>query len=246
MKMDWRLTVRVISAFVFALALGVLSWLLYQSWENRQLNRELQSHRPGETADIGTDGILNSFRDLLSQNSDTIGWLTIDGTTIDYVVMHAPDEPDKYLHRDFYGNESRYGTLFVAEECDVQTSDHIIIYGHHMRDGSMFGALAQYESADFCAEHPNVRFDTIYGPGQYEVVAVVRTDVTEGSSAFPYFSYTQANDPEALAEYADYLTQNRIYDTGRSLRAGDRVLTLSTCNYHTANGRLIVVCRKTA
>ena len=116
MKMDWRLTVRVISAFVFALALGVLSWLLYQSWENRQLNRELQSHRPGETADIGTDGILNSFRDLLSQNSDTIGWLTIDGTTIDYVVMHAPDEPDKYLHRDFYGNESRYGTLFVAED----------------------------------------------------------------------------------------------------------------------------------
>lgn len=246
MKTDWRLTLRVISAFVFSVALGVLAWLLYQSWENAQLNRALASHRPEESAEIGADGIMDSFRDLLRENSDAIGWLTIDGTGIDYVVMHAPDTPDKYLHRDFYGNESRWGTLFVAEDCDVQTSDNIIIYGHHMRDGSMFGELAKYESADFCKEHATVRFDTIYGPGRYEVVAVVRTDVSLGSSAFPYYSYTQANDPDALAEYADYLEQNRIYDTGRTIQPGDKVLTLSTCNYHTANGRLIVVCRKTA
>jgi sortase B len=110
----------------------------------------------------------------------------------------------------------------------------------------MFGALAQYESEAFYREHPNVRFDTIYGTGTYEIVAVVRTDATIGSSAFPYYSYTQANDPDALAEYADYLEQNRIYDTGRTIQPGDKVLTLSTCNYHTANGRLIVVCRKTA
>ena len=241
MKMDWRLTVRTISALVFAVALGVLAWLMYQSWENTQLNRMLAAHRPEESAGIGTDGIMDSFRDLLRENSDAIGWLTIDGTGIDYVVMHAPDTPDKYLHRDFYGNESRYGTLFVAEACDVQTSDNVIIYGHHMRDGSMFGALAEYESADFCAEHPNVRFDTIYGPGKYEIVAVVRTD-----AAFPYYKYTQANDPDMLAEYADYLTRSRLYDTGCTIQPGDRLLTLSTCNYHTADGRLIVVCRKTA
>ena len=100
MKMDWRLTVRVISAFVFALALGVLSWLLYQSWENRQLNRELQSHRPGETSDIGTDGILNSFRDLLSQNSDTIGWLTIEaGCLFLSASLQATNRSSIGLHR---------------------------------------------------------------------------------------------------------------------------------------------------
>lgn len=243
MKMDWRLPVRMISAVVFAVALGILAWLMYESWENTQLNRILASQRPEVVnAPIGEDGIMDSFRDLLAQNSDTIGWLTIDGTSIDYVVMQSPDEPDKYLHRDFNGSESRWGALFVAEDCDVKTSDNIIIYGHHMRDGSMFGALAEYESAEYCAAHPNVRFDTIYGPGRYEIVAVVRTDV----STFPFYDYTQANDPETFAEYAAFLQENSIYDTGRTLQAGDKILTLSTCNYHTANGRLIVVCRKTA
>ena len=246
MKIDWRLTIRAISALVFAVALGVLAWLMFQSWENARMNRVLASQRPEAITEIGEDGIVDSFRDLLAQNSDTIGWLTIDGTSIDYVVMHAPNEPDKYLHRDFYGSESRWGTLYVAEDCDVRSSDNIIIYGHHMRDGSMFGALAQYESADFCKSHSTVRFNTIYGPGQYEVVAVVRTDANLGSSAFPYYSYTQANDPDTLAEYAAFLEKNRLYDTGCSLQEGDKVLTLSTCNYHTTNGRLIVVCRKTA
>ena len=246
MKSDWRSNVRVISAFVFAVALGVLMWLLYEGWATRMLQRALQSMYTSADADVGPDGILDSFRDLLDQNEDTIGWLKIDGTNIDSVVVQAPDETSKYLGRDFYGHESRYGTLFVAERCNVQTSDNIIIYGHHMRDGSMFGSLAQYESAEFGKAHPTVQFDTIYGHGTYEVVAVVRTDVSVGSSAFPYYQCTQSTDPDTMAEYAAFLMENRIYDTGRSIREGDRLLTLSTCNYHTANGRLIVVCRRTA
>ena len=254
MKFNLRLTIRVISAFVFAVALGVLLWYFYQSMENRHLQESIAEMRPqlvlvdGKVAEteVGEDGILDAFRDLLAKNPDTIGWLTIEGTTVDYAVVQAPYEKEKYLHRDFYGNESRWGTLFVAETCDVRTSDNIIIYGHHMRDGSMFGALAQYESEAFYREHPNVRFDTIYGAGEYEIVAVVRADATLGSSSFPYYSYTQANDPETHAKYADYLMRSRLYDTGREIEEGDRLLTLSTCNYHTANGRLIVVCRKTA
>ena len=246
MKKDWRPTVRVISAFVFAVALGVLLWLLYEGHQSRALHRALAEYRPAAESDVGEDGILDTFRDLLAQNEDTIGWLTIDGTNIDYVVMHAPNEPEKYLHRDFLGAESRWGTLYVAEDCDVRSSDNVIIYGHHMRDGTMFGSLAQYESADFCKTHSVVHFDTIYGYGTYEVVAVVRTDVSLGSSAFPYYSYTQADDPDTFAEYAAFLEKNRLYDTGNDLQPGDRLLTLSTCNYHTANGRLIVVCRKIA
>ena len=74
----------------------------------------------------------------------------------------------------------------------------------------------------------------------------MRTDVSLGTSAFPYYTYTQANDPDTFAEYAAFLEKNRLYDTGNQLEPGDRILTLSTCNYHTANGRLIVVCRKIA
>ena len=242
--MDWRATIRVISAFVFAVALGLLACFFYEGWEADRMQKSIQTMRTEQDLDIGEDGVWEEFHDLLDENEDTIGWLTIDGTVIDYVVMQSPEETDKYLHRDFYGQESRWGTLYVAEACDVRTSDNIIIYGHHMRDGTMFGSLAQYESADFCAEHPKVRFDTIYGPGEYEIVAVVRTDVSANSTAFPYYQYTQANDPEMFAEYTAFLEQNRLYDTGCEIQEGDRLLTLSTCNYHTDNGRLLVVCRK--
>ena len=223
MKMDWRLTVRVISAFVFALALGVLSWLLYQSWENRQLNRELQSHRPGETADIGTDGILNSFRDLLSQNSDTIGWLTIDGTTIDYVVMHAPDEPDKYLHRDFYGNESRYGTLFVAEECDVQTSDNIIIYGHHMRDGSMFAKLKDYRDPEIYKSCPYFWIFTPQKDLLYRICSIHPEGV--GGSSF----IIRFGSGKELEEWRQKVREQSEVETGWEPNPEDRIVTLSTC-----------------
>ena len=160
------------------------------------------------------------------------------------VVMFAPDTPGKYLHMDFYGKWSYRGTLYVAENCDVRTADNILIYGHHMKDGSMFGSLISYKDAAFRAAHPIVQFDTLYASHSYEVVAAIETEIpAEGSDAFRYYDCI-GTDPEQFAQYCTFIEQNRCYDTGITIQPDDRLLTLSTCAYHTANGRFLVVARQ--
>ena len=188
--------------------------------------------------------ILGEGNDNGGDNADTIGWLRIDGTNINNVVMFAPDTPGKYLHMDFYGKWSYRGTLYVAENCDVRTADNILIYGHHMKDGSMFGSLISYKDAAFRAAHPIVQFDTLYASHSYEVVAAIETEIpAEGSDAFRYYDCI-GTDPEQFAQYCTFIEQNRCYDTGITIQPGDRLLTLSTCAYHTANGRFLVVARQ--
>ena len=145
---------------------------------------------------------------------------------------------------DFYGKWSYRGTLYVAENCDVRTADNILIYGHHMKDGSMFGSLISYKDAAFRAAHPIVQFDTLYASHSYEVVAAIETEIsTEGSDAFRYYDCVDT-DAQQFAQYCAFIEENRCYDTGITIQPGDRLLTLSTCAYHTANGRFLVVARQ--
>lgn len=86
---------------------------------------------------------------LHEKNLDCIGWLTIEGTMIDYPVMYHPEEENYYLHRDFNEEYSANGCLFLSEKCDPETSDNLIIYGHHMNSGKMFAALEGYKQQAF-------------------------------------------------------------------------------------------------
>lgn len=86
---------------------------------------------------------------LHEENPDCIGWLTIDGTRIDYPVMYRSGDKNYYLHRDFNGEYSANGCLFLAEECVAGNSDNLIIYGHHMNSGKMFADLENIRTKDF-------------------------------------------------------------------------------------------------
>ncbi len=191
--------------------------------------------------------VLDEYNALYAENEDTIGWLKIDGTDIDHVVMFVENDNEKYLHRDFYGNDSYRGCLFVDGRCDVQTSDNVIIYGHHMKDGSMFGALVDYRDREFYESHRYIQFDTIYEKQRYEVVAAIETALLpEGAEGFRYYEYTDENDAQSFNEYVQFIEQNKLYDTGVELHPGDKLITLSTCAYHTDDGRFIVVAKKLA
>ena len=113
-----------------------------------------------------------------------------------------------------------------------------------MKDGSMFGSLISYKDAAFRAAHPIVQFDTLYASHSYEVVAAIETEIpAEGSDAFRYYDCV-GTDAQQFAQYCAFIEENRCYDTGITIRPGDRLLTLSTCAYHTANGRFLVVARQ--
>ena len=115
---------------------------------------------------------------LIAENSDCIGWLSIDGTTISYPVMHTPSDPQKYLRRNFYGKYSQSGAPFLDGRCDLQNSN-LIIYGHNMRNGTMFSNLKRYVDRDFLNAHRTVKFETADGIRYFTVTKVLRTDITD-------------------------------------------------------------------
>ena len=115
---------------------------------------------------------------LITENADCIGWLSIDGTNISYPVMHTPSDPQKYLRRNFYGKYSQSGVLFLDGRCDLQSSN-LIIYGHNMRNGTMFSDLKKYVDREFLNAHRTVKFETADGIRYFTVTKVLRTDITD-------------------------------------------------------------------
>ena len=115
---------------------------------------------------------------LIAVNGDCIGWLSIDGTSISYPVMYTPSEPQKYLRRSFYGQYSQSGVPFLDERCST-VGGNLIIYGHNMKNGTMFSDLKKYLNADFLNSHRTVRLETADGVFLFAVTEVRRTNTAD-------------------------------------------------------------------
>ena len=180
---------------------------------------------PQETEPLSELAAFEKYRAVQEQNSDFVGWLSIPGTNIDYPVMQTVNEPNFYLKRGF----------------DKQYSD----YGHHMNNGTMFADLCKYESEDFYQEHKTIRFDTLSGFGEYEIVAVFKT-VAYSEQGYKYYHFTRAESAEDFDAYITQCKALSLYDTGVTVEYGDRLITLSTCEYSRKNGRMVVVAKRIA
>lgn len=119
-----------------------------------------------------------NLKALFNQNSDCIGWIYIPGTAVNYPVMHTPANPQKYLRRDFYGNYSQSGVPFLDSRCNL-TDTNLIIYGHNMRNGTMFSELKNYVNADFRNAHPIIEFETADRVHRFTVTNVKITDTAD-------------------------------------------------------------------
>lgn len=190
--------------------------------------------------------VLPEFAALYELNSDIIGWMKIPGTVVDYPVMHTPEDPEHYLLRNFDGENSKRGCLFIQAECDpFAPSDNITIYGHHMRDGTMFGQLEKFRKKSFRDEHPYIYFDTLEGLHTYEIMAVFLTTASVGQG-FPYHSYVDMEDAAAFDAFVERCQKLSLYKTGVQAQYGDKLICLSTCEYSQDNGRLVVVAKRIA
>ena len=177
---------------------------------------------------------------LHEENSDCIYWLTIPDTVIDYQVMFRPQDKDYYLRRDFYGDYSGSGTLYMDEDCDPEWGDNLIIYGHHMNNGTMFAALENYKSREFYEAHPQITLQTLHGEETYRVMAVFTTPVYTGND-FAYYNFTVTGDPLVYENFVRECLSRSLYETGETAVYGRRLLTLSTCEYSQKNGRMVIV-----
>ena len=185
------------------------------------------------------------FAALRNKNSDFIGWLSIDGTELDFPVMYAPNNKDFYLRHDFDKSYSIYGVPYLDENTTLGAnaeSDNLVIYGHNMKTGTIFGCLTEYRKADYYQEHPFIEFDTVYGDAKYEVFGAFTIDVVNDTS-FIYNQYIDM-DEDAYNRYVDQVISRSDVNSGIRPAYGEQLLTLSTCEYSSANGRYVVVARR--
>lgn len=191
--------------------------------------------------------ILPEYQALYEQNSDLAGWLNVEGTSIDYPVLQAvAQSSDFYLNHDFNGKEDINGSLFLDFRNNLQKpNDNMIIYGHNMKSGMMFGELKKYLEPTFWKEHKKVTFNTIYEKAEYEIVAVCLSKVAEdGAGNFKYYDFIEAGSKKAFRQFVKNIKELNIMDEKLELSYGDKLLTLSTCNSYTEDGRLFLVAKK--
>ncbi len=189
------------------------------------------------------ESILPEYGELFLQNPDMVGWIKVEGTSINYPVMQTPNEPNFYLKHNFEKEYSDLGTPYVQEDCDIAASDNLVIYGHHIKGQKMFGALEEYKSQSFYEEHKTIQFDTLTQHNEYEVIAVFKT-VAYSSEGFRYYDFVNAENEDEFNAYVEKCKELALYDTGVTAEYGDRLITLSTCEYSAQNGRLVVVAKK--
>ncbi len=204
--------------------------------------REIREQQKSSESESTIYDIFTEYEALWEQNHDFAGWLYIDDTRIDYPVMHTPDDPEYYLQRAFDRSDANSGSLFIDGSYSAD-GNSLLIHGHHMKDKSMFGSLTDYKSYDFASTHSVIHFDTLTEERNYEVLAAFYWDPSYDpeTEPFRYYEYSDLSSQEIFDEYISQVRACAIYDTGVSVSYGDHILTLSTCNYHTNNGRFVVV-----
>ena len=190
--------------------------------------------------------ILPELAEIYAQNPDLAGWITIEGTILDYPVMYTPDDGEKYLYKNIKGRFDINGLPFIEDGCSMDPeSDNIIIYGHNMNSGKMFASLMKYANKDYWEEHPTILFATLYEEREYEIVAAFYDRVYYNyEKRFKFYQFIDARDEDHYAEAISYFKEKAEYDTGVSAEYGDRLITLVTCAYHVKNGRFVVVARE--
>lgn len=190
--------------------------------------------------------VLPKLAELYEKNSDLAGWITIPDTVVDYPVMYTPEDGEKYIYANFEGRFSAAGSLFIEDDCCMEPeSDNIIIYGHNMKNGSMFGKLTDYEKEGYWKEHPIISFSTLYEEREYEIIAAFYDKVYyQHETCFKFYEFINAEDEQTFEEAMTYYRKKALYDTGVEATYGNRLITLVTCAYHIENGRFVVVARE--
>lgn len=172
---------------------------------------------------------------LFEANGDCIGWICIPNTAVNYPVMFTPKEPQKYLRKNFDGEYSVSGVPFL-DGASTPECDNLIVYGHNMKNGTMFSDVTQYRDEAYCEEHPYIEFETADGLKVYQVFAVVclkKTDEWYGFSCFENEEQYQ----KAITE----IKSRSLYDTEIEPQYKEQLLTLSTCFGDSKDSRMVVI-----
>lgn len=219
----------MVAVVILVFITGMAVKLLKEDYTEERAFKDIQ--KVVEKAD--DEDILSKLK---KRNSDVIGYMEIPDTTISYPVMQTKDNPDYYLNHDIDKNYSFYGTPYLSAYCDLEKSDNLIIYGHNINGGRMFGALTQYKDESYYQKHKNIYFTT-EEKSKYEIFAVISVN----KYYFPYWQFVMARDETDYDEFINKVKRYSLYDTGITPKYGEKLITLSTCDNSRGNDYRFVV-----
>ena len=224
------------------------------SQQSSKLKKQQSSETSPELYDWYVDSTyeaLSDFNGLLSQNPDTVGWVSIPNSVVDYPVVQGPNDAylvsqgqdPYYLCRDFYHNDILSGSIFLDYRSALD-SKNLLLHGHHMMNGSMFATVIGYNSFSFYQMSPVVTFNSLYEKSKWKIIAVCKTNTLEWQG--PYFDYLRG-DFGSEYDFLNFIYQIRlrsIYNCPVTVNEYDTIITMSTCAYDMEDFRMFIVARK--
>ncbi|MBO5303791.1 MAG: class B sortase [Lachnospiraceae bacterium] len=201
--------------------------------------------QPQSGSTVTAPEVLAEYASLYATYPDLIGWLRVTDTQINLPVMQTTDN-EYYLNKGIDGSEDKNGTLFLDYRANAHApSTNLIVYGHNMRSGAMFGELKKYLDEGFLAEHQTIQFDTLYEKRSYEIIAVCLSEVGyQDEPGTKYYDFIEAQSEAELNAFLETIRKCAVYDKTQDVTLSDSLLTLSTCNSYVEDGRLFVVAKK--
>ena len=189
--------------------------------------------------------VLDEYKILIEKNKTLIGWIEIDDTYIDYPVMQTVNN-DYYLNHNFNQEKDVNGCIFLDSNSDfIHRDTNLILYGHNMSSGKMFGTLRNYKDKKYYINHPEIKFDTIYEKGTYQVMYVFHGQIyKEEDVAFKYYQFFNAESEKEFNSYMQSMAELSLYDTGVTATFGEQLITLSTCDGSDTTKRFVVVAKR--
>lgn len=217
-----------------------------------QLNDKLKSLYQSVISAVGEGEVLPGAQEMLKINPDTVGYICIDGTEVDFPVVQTSNNDD-YLKTAFDGSSNKAGTVFLDYR-DVLTakkrSDNLVLYGHNQRDRTMFGSLKDYKNnLDHYKSHPTITFNSNYDSNVYKIFAYFVTEVepyqTTDGIIFDYHNYLDLSDRAVYDKFISNISERSQIVTAVDVKYGDEFLTLSTCSSEFEPSRFVIFARKT-
>jgi sortase B len=244
------LKILLIIFFIFIVVIiGYFAYYLYNSNKNKALYKKISIEYDNIIDEENSDGVTNNILkviNLKNKNSEVVGWIQIENTIIDYPILQTTDN-NYYLTHNYKKENSKYGSIFVKSECDIQDiNSNIIIYGHNMKDEQMFNTLIKYKDKDFYDEHKEIKIATEQEESIYTIVSVFKSRIfyQDETNVFRYYNYTKFENEENYNTFIENCKKIQLYDTGVSAEYGEQLITLITCEYSQENGRMVVVAKK--
>ena len=252
-NIDFNIVLPLIIFLIFVLCASgyyLISTLIKDKKENDEfisLEQMIVENKVDENEKIQEENsnITNySNIDLISlkmENKDLIGWIKIDNSNINYPVMQ---NGNYYLRKNFYKKYSKLGTPYLADYCNIRTSNILTIFGHHINQGYMFADLLKYQNYDYYKSHKYIKFYTLEDNKTIENIYEVCFAFKIKAERYSYYSYTRFYDENDLKEYVENCQKLSFYNTETKFDYGNQFITLSTCEYSQNNGRMIVIGKK--